>query len=183
MYGRRPDSVLLTAMNKKTKQITAAALMTAVAVALICLAQVVPTMKLSLTAVAGIAAALLVAEYGPVSGLLCYAASSVLSMLLAPASGWMYVVFFGWYPVVKCLIERINRQRIEWPLKLAAFNAAFFVLWFFLPAVLADLIPKLAGVFWPLFLCANAAFVLFDIGLSQLLNYYIRVILPKIRKK
>lgn len=170
-------------MGKQTRKITAAALMTAVAVALIYFAQLVPTMKLSLIAVAGVAAAFIVAESGPVYGLLCYAASAILSMILAPASGWMYVVFFGWYPTVKCLIERLDRQAVEWPLKLAAFNAAFFVLWFLLPAVIADVMPKLADMFWVLFLCANAAFVLFDIGLSKLLSYYIRVILPKIRKK
>lgn len=157
--------------------------MTAVAVALIYLAQVVPTMKLSLVAVAGVAAAFIVAESGPVYGLLCYAASAILSMILAPAAGWMYVIFFGWYPAAKCFIERIDRQIIEWPLKLAAFNAAFFILWFLLPAVLAEVMPKLANMFWALFLCANAAFILFDIGLSKLLSYYIRIILPKIRKR
>lgn len=157
--------------------------MTAVAVVLVYLAQIVPTMKLSLVAMAGVAAAFIVAESGPLYGLLCYAASAILSMILAPSSGWMYVVFFGWYPAVKCLIERIDRQMIEWPLKLIAFNAAFSLLWFLLPAVLADVIPGLANMFWLLFLCANAAFVLFDIGLSKLLSYYIRVILPKIRKK
>ncbi len=45
--------------------------MTAVAVALIYLAQLVPTMKLSLIAVAGVAAAFIVAESGPVYGLFC----------------------------------------------------------------------------------------------------------------
>lgn len=157
--------------------------MTAVAVVLVYLAQVVPTMKLSFVAVAGVAAAFIVAESGPVYGLLCYAASAILSVILAPASGWLYIVFFGWYPSVKCLIERLDRQVFEWPLKLAVFNIAFFILWVLLPTVLADVVPKLADMFLVLLLCANAAFVLFDIGLSKLLSYYIRVILPKIRKK
>ena len=69
--------------------------MTAVAVVLVYLAQIFPTMKLSLVAMAGVAAAFIVAESGPLYGLLCYAASAILSMILAPSSGWMYVVFFG----------------------------------------------------------------------------------------
>lgn len=157
--------------------------MTAVTVVLVYLAQIVPTMKLSLVAIAGVAAALIVAEHGPVYGMLCYAASSVLVMLLSPASGWLYVAFFGWYPTVKCLVERINRLTIEWICKLAAFNAAFLLLWFLLPAIFAEIVPKLANVFGILFLAGNVAFVVFDIGLSRLLTYYIRVILPKIQKK
>ena len=167
----------------RTRRITTAALMAAVAVVLLYLAQIAPTMRLSLIAIAGIAGALVVAEYGPVWGLMSFAAAGLLSLLLSPMSAWVYVVFFGWYPAAKCLIERLNQQIPEWILKLAAFLAAFLVLWFFLPQVLAEIMPKLAGLFWVLLLAGGGAFVLFDIALSGILSYYIRVLLPKIRRK
>lgn len=88
----------------RTRRITTAALMAAVAVVLLYLAQIAPTMRLSLIAIAGIAGALVVAEYGPVWGLMSFAAAGLLSLLLSPMSAWVYVVFFGWYPAAKCLI-------------------------------------------------------------------------------
>jgi hypothetical protein len=170
-------------MSLNTRKLATAAMMAAVSVVMIYIAGVVPTMKLSLVAIAGVAAALTVAQSGPVYGLMTYGASAILALLLAPASAWMYVVFFGWYPAVKCWVERIDRRWVEWVLKFAAFNAAFFCLWFLLPAVLADVIPKIAQMFWPLFLGANAAFAVYDVGLSGILSYFITKILPKIRKR
>ena len=168
--------------NWTAKQLSAAAMMTAVSVVLLYLAQAAPTMKLSLTALSGVAAALLIARHGPVSGMLCYGASSILGLLLSPGSAWLYVVFFGWYPTVKCLVERTRSRVLEWILKLISFNAAFFLLWFLLPEVFADLLPEISGLFWILWPAGNIVFILFDLGLSQLLGYYIRTILSKIRK-
>lgn len=167
---------------ERTRKITTAALMAAVAAVLLYLAQLAPTMRLALIALAGVAAALCTVQYGPLWGLLSFAATALLSLLTAPVPGWMYLVFFGWYPVAKSPIERLGSRWKEWLLKLAAFNAAFFVLWFLLPAVLAEVAPKLAGLFWVLFLGGNAAFVLYDIALSGALRYYIQALLPKIRK-
>jgi len=168
--------------NWTVKQLSAAAMMTAVSVVLLYLAQVAPTMKLSLTALSGVAAALLIARHGPMSGILCYGASSVLGLFLTPGSAWLYVVFFGWYPTVKCLVERLGRRAAEWTLKLLSFNAAFFLLWFLLPGVFAELLPEMTGLFWLLWPAGNIVFVLFDLGLSQLLGFYIRTILSKIKK-
>ena len=155
--------------------------MAAVAAVLLYLAQVMPTVRLSLIAAAGIAGAVVTAQYGPVWGIMSFAAAALISLFTAPVSDWMYIAFFGWYPAVKSWIERLDR-RFEWPLKLAAFNAAFFVLWFLLPAVLAEMLPKLAGLFWVLFLGGNAAFVVYDFALSGLLRVLIQNLLPKIRK-
>ncbi len=157
--------------------------MAALAIVLLYLAQLVPTMRLSLIALAGIAGALVTAEFGPVWGFLSFLAAAILAMLLSPVPGWLYLVFFGWYPTVKCWIERIPRGILRWITKLAAFNAAFLILWFFLPFVLTETVPKLAGLFWVLFLGGNIAFVLYDVALSGLLNYYIHTLLPKIRKR
>lgn len=157
--------------------------MAALSIVFLILAAVVPTMRLSLIALSGIAAALLTAEFGPGTGLMCFVAVGILSMLFIPASGWVYVVFFGWYSVLKCVIERLKSRRLSWILKFLAFNAAFMVLWFLLPAVLTELLPKFSAHFWLLLLAGNAAFLLYDIALSGLLDYYIGVLLPKIRKK
>jgi len=127
--------------------------------------------------------AAVVIEAGAWYGFGAYVATSALAILLTPSSAVMYVLFFGWYPSVKYLVERIDKRIPEWIIKLLLFNAAFAALYFIFPAVITDITPNFAEIFYVMAAILNAAFIVFDIGLSKIINYYARHIFPKIRRK
>ena len=42
----------------------------------------------------------------------------------------LYVIFFGYYPILKALIERLKNKIVQWVLKYAVFNAAIVSAYF-----------------------------------------------------
>ena len=96
--------------------------------AVLWLACIAPTGRLGVTAAAGLfpIGAVLLAGRG--AGLLCWAAASVLGLLILPDKGvaLMYLCFMGLYPVVKSRLEQCASRPLEWVGKLACFNGACF---------------------------------------------------------
>jgi len=85
-----------------------------------------PSMDYALPAMAGMLTLLLVLELNTVWALGVYAAVAALSLLLLPVKGaaLLYAMFFGYYPVLKVLLEGRLPKWLAWVCKLAAFNAA-----------------------------------------------------------
>ena len=116
-----------------------------------------------------------------------YVAASVLVFIFAePESKLMYICLFGYYPIAKALIERVNKPVIEWVLKLAVFNAAVLLIY----AVFAEMfgisiedfntLGKYGAYIFLVF--ANAGFVLYDITVSRLSGTYMLRIPPRVKK-
>ncbi len=168
---------------KNTKKISFAAIVAALAVIILYIAAFVPSGKLALSAVAGIFIAAVLIECGWVSALCCFAAVSAISLLLLPQRfpGLMFLVFFGYYPLIKSFAERRKNRVFEWVIKLAVFNIAALLL------ELGLISGFLAGVELPgvpvyvIWLVSNAVFVIFDFGFSALISYYLRAIHSKIK--
>ena len=108
--------------------------------AVLWLACVTPTGRLGVAAAAGLfpIGAVLLAGRG--AGFLCWAAASVLGLLILPDKGvaLMYLCFMGLYPVVKSRLEQCASRPLEWVGKLACFNAALTLLGGGLRAGVAD---------------------------------------------
>jgi hypothetical protein len=138
---------------------------------------------LGLTALASVFAAAAVIEAGLASGLYVYAVSSALGMLLLPdkAAPILYMVFFGYYPVVKSLIERGRGASLKWILKLSVWTAAFAAVWLLLRAFIFGGDTAMPSVFiaYPI---ATAVFVLFDYGFTKLIAFYIARVSKYLRK-
>jgi len=130
--------------------------------AVLWLACIAPTGRLGVTAAAGLfpIGAVLLAGRG--AGLLCWAAASVLGLLILPDKGvaLMYLCFMGLYPVVKSRLEQCASRPLEWVGKLACFNGALTLLW----------VVWLAGAVWLLYGAGNLVFLLYDWGLSRLIG-------------
>jgi len=86
----------------------------------------IPSMDYALPAMAGMLTLLLVLELKPVWALGVYAAAAALSLLLLPVKGaaLLYAMFFGYFPVLKTLLERRLPKWLAWICKFAVFNAA-----------------------------------------------------------
>jgi hypothetical protein len=121
-----------------------------------------------------------------------YAATALLALLITPdmEAKLLYVAFFGYYPVLKCVAESRRSRGVEWLIKLAVFNAAVVVAYavlirlglsldeFSLPGV--TLPPEaFLGIF---LLAGNGVFVLYDIGLTRVLPVYFRRFQPQLRR-
>ena len=161
-------------MDKRTRKITLAALFTALSVIILLLSSVMPSGQLGFAAVASLLTAAGVIESGLSGGIAVFIGGSILAALLVPnkSAVILYVIFFGYYPIIKSLCERLSAKYLVWIPKLLILNAAFSAGWFllksrFFPSVNLDY------PIWLIYIAVNIVFVVFDIGLSKLIGFYI----------
>ena len=155
--------------------VTYPALLGALALAVLYLASAAPSGRWGLTAMAGLFPAAAVISVGLKAGFLCWGGVSLLAWLLLPDKliAMLFSVLFGLYPVVKAVFERRKSKALAWVLKLLFFNAAFTAVFLAMSAlVLADM-PEFMQSTWMLYAAGNAVFILYDIGLSKLIGFYI----------
>lgn len=146
-----------------------------------------PYFTYAVPAITGLLTMMLVIEINVKWAFVAYIAASVLVFIFAePESKLMYICLFGYYPIVKALIEKINKPVIEWILKLAVFNAAAIMIYSVFAGMFGVSIDDFStlgkyGAY--IFLgFGNAVFVLYDITVSRLSGTYIYRIHPKVKK-
>ena len=81
------------------------------------LSAVSPTARMGIVAIAGLFPAGAVVSAGLKAGFFCYGAAGLLGLLLVPdkANALLYLLFFGLWPMLKSLLERIPARPLEWP--------------------------------------------------------------------
>ena len=142
-----------------------------------------------LTALPTMQIGLPVVECGVRWGVTGYAATAVLSLLLAPSmeSKLLFLMFFGYYPVIKALIERLRARPLRILLKLLLFNGAMLLTYFVLLRFTTAIDPQeftIAGVYLPGAVLAfgNVVFCVYDVALTRLVGLYLRVWQPRVRR-
>ncbi len=149
----------------------------------------VPVTEIALAAAAGMVAIPAIIETGRRGGLLIFGGVSLLALLLVPSmeAKALYIAFFGWYPMIKSLLEgRQLHRAVETLLKLAAFN---------LPVILAYWLMvrfwglpaesfSIAGhsLPWVFLIAGNGIFLLYDLGLSRIITAYLLRWQPHVRR-
>lgn len=149
---------------------------------------VVPTATVALPAVAGCFLIPVVAELGRGWGMGVYAVCCVLSFLLAPdrEAAFIYILFFGYYPVLLALLGRIRNKALRWAAKLGVFNAAVLAetalaVWVLgIPWENVDLLGRATPAV--LLLAANVMFVLYDRVLEGLIALYFQKLHSRVQK-
>lgn len=158
---------------KTTRCFTLSAMFTALAVLFLCASAFVPTGSGALFMLGSAMICGIVCECGVKFAFIGFAASSLLTLILAPDKTVpaMFILFAGWYPIAKLYIEKLRNRRREFAVK-GAIAAAEGVLCFGLT--------HLFGVefqwYW-IFICAAAV-----IGYDLVLDIMIRIYYEKIRK-
>lgn len=170
-------------MDKRTRLITLAAVLTALTVVLLYLANILPTVRLGLAAAASLFAIAAVIESGIFSAIFVFIGSSVIGALLLPdkTAVLIYVLFFGYYPVIKSLAERIRIIVLSWAVKIAVFELSLTTMWFLFKNLIFNANYLETNVIL-IYLAGTAAFVVFDIGLTRLIGFYIQRISKNIKK-
>jgi hypothetical protein len=161
-------------MKPDSKKLAGTAIISAISFVLLLLACAAPTGRIALAAAAGVVPALAVIRNGISGGVYCYVVTGLLALFLLPLKGiaLMYVVFFGHWPVLKSLIERIKRMAVEWLVKLIAFNALLTVFLLLYKLLLTETFDSFFPL-WLLYPVGSAAFVLYDLGFSGLIKIYV----------
>jgi hypothetical protein len=98
----------------------------------------------------------------------------------------MYICFFGYYPVLKSILEGIKNRAVEYILKLLVFNGAVTAIYFVFAKLLGIPVEGM-GDFGKytvliLYVAGNIAFILYDICLSRICVLYMVRLHEKIKK-
>lgn len=147
--------------------------MAAGSLVLLWLACVAPSGRIGLTAAAGLFPLAAVLYGGRAAGWLCWAAASLLGLILLPDKGvaLLFLAFLGPYPVVKGWLETLERREVEWGLKLCWFNLTLTFFWFVLQQLFLPQAPDwLKDSALLLYVLGSFVFVAYDIGLSRLIT-------------
>jgi hypothetical protein len=158
---------------KISKKISVSAMLVAIACVLMAVGNFIETLTFSVAAIASLCVVIAVCELGYKYAVLSYLCISVISFFLPIKDPALYFVgFFGYYPILKSIIERI-KSKIKWFLKGVVFTASYAITAFIGIKFLfeqADII-KLTLIAFPIFL---AVFFIYDFALTRLITYYCR---------
>lgn len=137
-----------------------------------------PYLTYAIPAVAGLFIMVCVIETGVKWSLGAYFASAILVFLLAePEAKLFYVLFFGYYPILKAALESRKNRVVEYLIKFAVFNAAVLLEYGVLAGLfgisldgLGDFGKYTAVV---LLIAANLVFPIYDLAVTRLAQFYL----------
>lgn len=150
----------------------------ALSIVLMFLTSLMPSMTYALPAAAGILVTIIVIEINKKWALGVYAAVSVLSILLVAdkEAAVMYIMFFGYYPILKAVFERRFNKTVSMILKLIVFNISMIIAFiistyvFMIPFEEMEKYGPVAA--FGLLAAGNVIFVIFDFALSNIITIY-----------
>lgn len=171
---------------KNTKKITLCGMVASLSIAIM-LTSYFPYLTYAIPALAGLFMMVPLIECGAVWAFGTYIASSAIIFITGETEAkLLYVLFLGYYPILKSLIERLRKQVIEWVLKFICFNiaaTAFYYVSSMLFAVSFDDFGDFGkyGALIFLALC-NVVFVIYDIGISRIASRYMYALHDKVKR-
>ena len=165
--------------NSKSFKVALGGVVTALSVALMLLTGIIPTLTYAMPALCGFLLTVLCIEIGKKFSIAVYIAISIISMLFVAdkEAAVMYVMFFGYYPIVKGIIEKKCNKTVEWILKMLLFNITIIVA--SVIAVKVFMIPiDETGTFGKfaiplLLILGNIVFIIYDIAMTRIITVYI----------
>lgn len=145
-----------------------------------------PYMTYALPAIAGALLIPLVIEAGTGTGWMVYAAVALLSGIIAPdpEAKVLFIAFFGYYPVLKSVLERLNKRWLEWLIKIGLFNVSmigsYLLLLFVFHLDADEFVIGGVNLSYVFLLIGNITFFIYDYALTQLVGAYMRRLHPRI---
>ncbi len=177
-------------MLKQSAKTALGGISAALMLALMFLLSVFPSATIAAPAVASVVMLFAVLELGRGWSFGVYAATAILAVLVLPSkeAAVLYAVFFGYYPIVKAILEKKALRRVlEWMVKLALFlsivSAAYYLMIRFMGVEFEE-IGKYGKAAIPLLLAFGAvAFVAYDFCLTLFVGEYLRRWQKRFRKR
>lgn len=170
--------------KSRTRKITLAAVFSAFSVMFLYLASVFPTGQLGFLGISSLFGAVAVCEYGVPGGVLVFVVTALIGFMIVPdkTGPTLYAVFFGYYPILKSVAEKLRSRVLEWALKLIVFSVALSVVLFVFRLAFYEF--ELSGWLYAVaYFVGNMVFIIFDLGVSRVLAVYMSKIYPKIHAR
>lgn len=169
-------------MNKRKElsfKVSLGGIVSALSLVLMIISGITISMEYAIPMITGALLMMLVVEFGKGFASVIYIAVSILSLLILgnkePAV--MYLMFFGYYPIIKSILEKHLKKISCWIVKYLVFNvsmiASYFVVTkiFMIPFDDMDSFGKFGTLL--LLLAGNVIFPLYDVLLTRLVSIYI----------
>lgn len=118
---------------------------------------------------------------------IAYCASAVLVFIMAePEAKMLYIMFFGYYPIIKSTFEGLKSRILEYVLKFIVFNTAVVAAYLLMTAVFQIPIGDMGefGKYTSIILlvAANLVFPIYDIAVSRMAQFYIVRVHPSVSR-
>ena len=143
------------------------------------LTSIIPFGTYAFPCIAGILTVVIVIEVGWGYALGVFAVTGALSFLLVTdkEAALMYLIFLGYYPIIKSFIERIRLKWLQFVVKLVIFNACMIGA-FFIAVNLLSVPAESFTVFglylpWLFLLAGNVIFIIYDICVTRLVTIFL----------
>lgn len=175
--------------KKQSGCIALCGVMCGLAVIVMSSGSIIPFATFCAPAVAGILLIPVAIKCGMRLGWTCYAAVSVLAVLLVPDKeiAAVFVFFLGYYPLCKAYLERIRTKILQGAAKLAVFNGSILLMYWVLLRLfsvqyLVQEFSEMGQLFTAcLLVLANVCFIMYDLMLRNLLVLYMVKIKPRFK--
>lgn len=165
-------------MKRQSTRVALCGIISSVSVVLMFMTGLVPFLTYTLPAVSGALLAIIVIEINKKWATGAYIAISLLSLLIVAdkEAAMFFVAFFGYYPIIKEVIENKLPKVLEWIVKLLLFNAAAVVAYAVIIYVFGIPFDEMEeyGKYSILLLLAmgNVIFILYDYCMTSLITLY-----------
>ena len=157
--------------------------------AVVMLAAYFPYLTYAVPAIAGLLIIVPMVEISFPWALATYFSASVVVLLTAESEAkLLFVLFFGYYPIIKALCERMKKRWLEYMAKFAVFNlavAAYATLSIFVLQIpITEFVssPLGAATAPALLVAGNIVFAVYDMGATRVISYYVIMLHPRVKK-
>ena len=170
--------------KEQIRKLTTCAMLSALGVVLLYLGAMVELMDISLAVLASLLCVFAVIEYGGNAPWLVFGVTGILSLILLPQKtpAVMYLLFFGYYPILKEKLEKRSRV-VSWVLKELIFQVALVLMLLLSHATMATPAANLWLFYGAFALLAELIFPIYDIALTRLISLYLNKLRRRFRMK
>lgn len=173
---------------KQNKKLIVSSIVAALALFLMIIAGIIPIGTYAVPVIASLLYIVLIREVGYSWAIMAYAVTSIMSLILCAdkETAINFILFFGYYPILKTLLEKIKPKILKIIVKLIIFNIAMIAVFYI--AKFIFMIPDSSyivfGVYipWAILAVGNVVFVIYDYALTGLIAKYDRNFSSIIRK-
>jgi hypothetical protein len=165
---------------KQSSKCAVGGIVAALSLVLMISVAIIPFMTFALPALAGAFIVFVVIEIDKKWAVGVYAAVAILGIFLVPEKevAVLYLAFFGYYPILKAVIESKTGTVVGWILKILTFEITMIVSYWlmikFMGVTIDEMdefgvwaIPMLLGL-------GTFAFIMYDIAISKLIILYLK---------
>lgn len=175
--------------KRQSAKVALCGVMCGLAVVVMLSGSIIPCATFCAPAISGFFLLPVAMECGMHLAWVCYAAISLMSILLVPDKEMaaIFVFFLGYYPLLKAYLQRIHNRILRIVIKILVFNGSILamytlLLYLFPIQYLVEEFAQTAG--WMLMLLlimANICFWIYDAALVNVLHLYILKLKPRLR--